>query len=197
VFEQDLSDIFKLDLCDKYLAAIKAVTKYNIKYKNGELIYRPNYFYAGLLVMDLEKIRNDGKVQELKEYMNCGHSFSGNDNDILNIVFNEDVVYLHPKYCFIPHLKRELLKLPMWHKAYGKKECIESVKTPAIIHYASKYKPWLTKKMAYKKEWMDYYKKSIFNDIPLTYRYEKECYSKKQRAWRHFIRRIKALLIGC
>jgi len=195
IFEQDISEIFNIDLSGAYLGVVKSVAVDNIKYKS-ELISRPNYFCAGLLVMNLEKIRNDGKDRELNDYMNCGYTFRNNDNDILNVVFDEDVVYLPPKYCFIPHRKRDLLQSPAWHKAFGKDECLDAVKNPAIIHYANKYKPWLTKKMAYKKEWMNYYKKSIFKDVPLSYKYA-EADSPRKRAWRSLKRRIKSLLRGC
>lgn len=188
VFKQDLSEIFNIDMSEAYLGAVKECFRNNIKYKKSELISRPNFFFAGLLVMNLEKIRNDGKDKELINYANCDYTFPLNDNDILNMVFNEGVVYLPPKYCFLPHRKEDMLRTPLWHKAYGKCECIDAVKNPAIIHYANKYKPWLTKKMAYKKKWMDYYKKSIFNDVPIIYKYE-ICYSKRQKAWRHLIRR--------
>ena len=188
IFKQDLSEVFKTDLSENYMGVIKSVAIDNVRYKE-EFISCPNYFNAGFLVMNLEKMRNDGKDKELLDYMNCGYAFPFNDQDIFNVVFRSCVVYLPPKYCFIPSKKRDLLKDSKWHEAYGKNESIEAVKKPAIIHYASKYKPWITKKTEYKNEWMKYYKKSIFKDIPLSYKYA-ESDSPRKKAWRRLLRRL-------
>lgn len=195
IFQQDLSDIFNIDLTEAYLGAVKSVVINKVQYKS-EIIPCPDYFCAGLLVMNLEKIRNDDKDRELNDYMSCGYAFVKNDNDILNIVFKKNVIFLPPKYCFIPQRKRDLLQSLAWQNAFGKDNCTEAVRNPAIIHYAVKYKPWLTKKTDYKKEWMNYYKKSIFKDVPLSYKYA-EADSPRKRAWRSLKRRIKSLLRGC
>lgn len=147
VILKDLYDVYSTDMADCFLGAIKQ-TKINSlsdarfkKYINkASGIKKGNYFNAGFLLMNLSKIREGNYTDEFIRLAKMG--FTNNDQDILNLVFENKVKYIPIKYCYIPmgsyfaNIERD--KLSQHHT---QEEISEYERDPAIIHYAGT-KPW-------------------------------------------------------
>jgi lipopolysaccharide biosynthesis glycosyltransferase len=144
---KDLSSVFSTNIDDYFLAATKQ-TKVNTlssdlykKYVNkANTIKQENYFNAGFLILNIEKIRGGNYEKEFIRLAKLG--FNNNDQDILNLVFQDQVKYLSIKHQYIPIGsyfnkidKSKLLKL------HTITEIEEQKKDPTIIHYLST-KPW-------------------------------------------------------
>ncbi len=147
VILKDLYAVYTADISDCYLGAVKQ-TKINslsdVKYKKyinkASVIKKGNYFNAGFLLMNLSKIREGNYTDEFIRLAKMG--FTNNDQDILNLVFENKIKYLPIKYCYIPmgsyfaNIDRSKLA-----QQYTQEEIREYEHDPAIIHYAGT-KPW-------------------------------------------------------
>jgi len=142
------------------------------------------YFNAGILLLNLEKIRQDSIVEKLWRFTqeNCPLHFQ--DQDALNAVLEGGVKYVDFKWNTLKDIEYlgEVLK---------NKEHRNLCKTvqPGIVHYVGANKPWLWSDFhfyGYKfiKEWWDYYKMTpyfdkseydIFKAIEFS-RKDKDCY---------------------
>lgn len=101
------------------------------------------YFNAGILLMDLEKMRNIDFEKRVEDYFNV---FSKNikyqDQDVLNGAFVGDVCYLNPRYNYMPsHRKLSKSKYSSLRKNYD--ESLVKSHFPLIIsHFCGGRKPW-------------------------------------------------------
>ncbi|HCW07927.1 MAG TPA: hypothetical protein DGG95_11255 [Cytophagales bacterium] len=152
IIVKDLNEIYQTDISDYYLGAIKQ-TKVNSlsparfkKYINKATdIKQGNYFNAGFLLMNLKKIREGNFTEEFIKLSKVG--FNNNDQDILNHVFQNQVKYIGPKYCYIPaysYFKK--IDRSKFTEMFSPAEINEYENDPAIIHYAS-MKPWNINKL--------------------------------------------------
>jgi UDP-glucose:(galactosyl)LPS alpha-1,2-glucosyltransferase len=147
VIQKDLFDVYSLDLGDHYLGAIKqskvntlSDSRYKKYINKASGIKKGNYFNAGFIVMDLKKLRAGNFTAEFIKLSKVG--FNNNDQDILNLVFENKVTYVPIEYCYIPidsyyHSieKGKLLKI------HTPSEMDDYERKPAIVHYAGT-KPW-------------------------------------------------------
>jgi len=152
VILKDLYEVYSTDISDCYLGAIRQ-TKVNALSKNeykeyinkAATIKQGNYFNAGFLLVNLSKIRQDNYNDEFRQLAKKG--FNNNDQDILNLVFENKVKYIPLKYCYMPidtyfnDIKKS--KLLEFHPEV---EIEEYKHDPAIIHYLST-KPWNVDKL--------------------------------------------------
>ncbi len=152
VFTKSIDNLYDTDLKDNSLAAIKdglAQENENLQlYIKSLKLIPSNYFNGGIIIFNNEKINNKGGIQkQIDPLLKNEYRFS--DQDILNIAFKNDVLYLNNKYNFTP-------------TSY----CTPPTNIPSVIHYAS-YKPW-RQPCAFSDIWWYYYRNSPF--------YEEEYY---------------------
>lgn len=130
-----------------------------------------NYFNAGVMVFNLNKMRKNFIEDELIRlfYLKNYHIV---DQDILNKVFQGNVFILPQKWnLVILYRGRELAQLPFKFDQDYK----NALKNPAIIHYAAPYnKPWLNEQVPYGELFWMFARKSPFYEIILK-RYINEC----------------------
>ena len=103
------------------------------------------YFNAGVLIIDLEAWRKKGIVAKLLQLADAQKDFEYNDQDVLNVEFNRNSIYL-PK---------------IWNaQSYDfKNNQIEN--TPQIIHFTGAEKPWHEYSVhPFKKEYLKYRRKT-------------------------------------
>ncbi len=96
------------------------------------------YINAGVLILNLEKLRRDKVDQELVGLLS--YKFPTQDQDIINKVCYGKIMHLPFKY-------NVMTKYAFWNeKDYGgiftHEEIKEAWNQPAIIHYADRDKPW-------------------------------------------------------
>lgn len=128
-------------------------------------------FNAGLLLMNLDKIRQEKSFKSTLEWVaNHPNLLQWADQNALNVVFYNDVVFLDG----------------MWNGSAQKKDHQHGEPMPAIIHYLTKVKPWHTE---YDGLYADQYEKYLsMTPWKGTPRQPRTVISKTS-----FLRRIKRL----
>lgn len=159
VFQDDISELWEMDLEDKYLAAVRCVL---LKHRpsdrdNLSPVYREKlastYFVTGIVVFNLKKIREDGIENRMMEViLDPNMEKRWPDQDILNIACDNNVKYLPLNYFAYPQLAKALQD-SSFTSYYSREEMYDSIIRPKIIHYAG-FKPWNTH-TEWEKAWWD------------------------------------------
>jgi len=168
IFREDLSSYYNLDMGENYYAAVDNCSALRPDVQDYisslGLDFNDGYFYAGNLVINSRKIREDNLVAKFKE---LGlKQYQQQDMDIFNIACNKRILALGPSFCLTVQLydlivnrRSEMLQL------FSEKE-IEHALVAGIVHYNGT-KPWNS--ICLNMDiWWSYYRKSIYFD-------EKEC----------------------
>ena len=135
IVNSSLSDLYNTNIDDYVMAGI-----YDIEYKKH--IENKTYVNSGVLLMNLDKIRNDNIEQKYAEHINQ-NKISMGDQEIINNVLNGQIKIIDNK----------------WNVQVGNfMNRSLFTKTPYIIHYVSYMKPWLKDSWAY---WKKYYFKYL------------------------------------
>ena len=147
VVQDDISELFDIDLTDKYLAAfLDPVLKYStkeIEHLSPEYVekLKDSYFGSGILVMNLQKIRQDNLEEKMIAVIRDDTIVKKfPDQDVLNIVCENKVAYLPLNYVGLPYLLG-YLKRPDFVSHYSRDELYDSIINPKILHFAA-FKPW-------------------------------------------------------
>ena len=124
-----LKELWEINLENKYCAA---VIDYNYKYSAQCAINVgvKNYFNSGVVLINNEKWANENVAGKLVDATN--NLFSENklifpDQDAMNYVFKENIVFLNPKFNFQANANTEMDK---------------EGEAPIIVHYNGGSKPW-------------------------------------------------------
>ena len=118
--------------------------------KNIGLSCEAAYVNAGVLLIDLEKLREFDIREKIDSYMNkYARLISYADQDLLNGIFNQEIGYLPPKYDVmtidVVHTYREIQLLRRPTNFYNEIEMREAIKDLRIIHYTTNMlviRPW-------------------------------------------------------
>ena len=133
-----------IDIIGQIKSGGKQLEKY-IKEKL-ELNNPLNYFQCGTLILDLDKLKKYTSSKELIDIA-CSYSFRCHDQDVLNKVFKDKVLYLPQKWNVLMNWENptngtnraQFLKMAPKELFY---EYETARKNPLIIHYAGYQKPW-------------------------------------------------------
>lgn len=138
---EDVANIYENDISSYYAGVVK---DYNI-IRDMSMSFRHHvhnvlnmknegdYFNAGVLLLNLDRIRRDFSLQffmEQAELKGAKH----HDQDVLNSLFYGNVYFMPPKYNSM--WQNEELYLNV-------KNGEEAIKRPTIVHYPGSGKPWL------------------------------------------------------
>lgn len=102
----DIMELYDIDINDKPIAGVNEWTLTNLNTKWGYIQYlrdefkhfEEKYFNAGVLLMNLEYMRNDLMSTRCQIAFDEHKEFKYNDQDILNWLYDEDAVNAHPKW---------------------------------------------------------------------------------------------------
>lgn len=167
---RDLSELFDLDIDSYYIGAVRDIeaAKYITRFDYKSSRPNPdNYINAGVLVMNLKKIREDNLVRTFLDLAKERLIFA--DQDIINIACKDKILFLELKYNAL--VKYRFLNYKENHysdfitKYFSVEEIHEAIDHPAIIHYAQPVKPWHTPYVYKGEYWFDYVKSYINRDI--------------------------------
>ena len=160
VFNGDLSHLIDFDLEDNSIGAVKMpiVNQYHKKHLLSLKLDESNYINSGFLLINLRKIREEDSFEK-KIYPLLTKKFTFQDQDILNIVFQNDIKFLDESYNY----NYDILK-------YKK----PNIKAPIVIHYTGP-KPWDVIR-SFNDLWWEYYRKSIYFDIDSYMDFQKKNY---------------------
>lgn len=105
------------------------------------------YINSGVLLFDLVKWRNGRYGEKIIEYYKkCQGKLFAADQDIINVVLQDEIYYLPPKYNFYNiywlYPYKFLKKLMGNAYYYDRGTFDESIKNPVIIHYLGEERPW-------------------------------------------------------
>ena len=169
IVQEDLTELWNYNLSDVYAGVVKNIRPY------GDANYQTNilktnhkaYFNSGVLLLNLTRFREYSLESKLLDYRKDGIN-NNMDQDALNVVLNEEVLYLPLKYnvqngsiCKSPISEiTEYYGIP--HN-YTKDDIIKSA---AILHLAAPWKPWIFSNTLYSPQWNDLYKEVFGEDYP-------------------------------
>ena len=153
------------------------------------------YFNAGVLLMNLTRWKQEHVTRRTMAYLESGKRIRLLDQDALNAVLHSVWKPLHYRWNVIGSIAgRPFFKA----KHLNKKQYMESLSDPAIIHFGGYMKPWLIQKLGNK--WDDEYNKVLANQgldfvhqrtakaafYSLYDRYFRSCFYPLERAvWKH------------
>lgn len=129
IVQKPLEELYNMDLGNKSIGVILDGKKDQISsLKRLNLSLERTYFNAGVMLMDLEKIRSNEKFNRTIDYcLNPDRELQLNEQDGLNIIFEND-------YEIAPTI---------WNYTHGNSEennfHIDEI---GIIHYTGSIKPW-------------------------------------------------------
>ena len=108
-----------------------------------------NYFNSGVMIMNLKRIRETGKADQLAEWCLFWDKNTLRaiimDQTLLNYIFRDDVLYLEYKFNdYSLMVSRGVLNETKRYlkKQYGYEEPPNSVKDAIILHFLGELKPW-------------------------------------------------------
>lgn len=141
----DLSDLFKISL-EKYAVAGSLAAGYLLN--NHKKLYQElglkslrNYVNAGVLLMNLKKLRYENAENQWNELI-C-KSFPSMDQDIINITLQNEILIIPPRYNFMSKYYNGIARGEQeFESVYSNYEMSSALNNPFIIHYADKIKPW-------------------------------------------------------
>ena len=137
----DLSKLYKYDIGDNLVGAIPdasvQIVPEFIKYVESSLkIKRENYFNAGILIMNLKKMRQTHLLRRVLDISKNVVFNIAQDQDLLNVICKDSVYYLPAEWNLMP---------------IGQKN-----PNPSLIHYNLIYKPWKRDDVLYQEHFWRY-----------------------------------------
>lgn len=168
-----LMELWNTDISSAYFAGVQDTTGKNSRI-SVELSCEDDYVNAGVLLMNIEKMRKDGMEKKFFEYlMHKNYRVEFNDQGILNHCCNFGIKLVNPKYNFmIPYDRydrKKLIKIIQKPKFYSDGAIEEAKMDPVIVHFAGYAfsRPWFEgAKGRFIKEFLESSKKSGFAFIP-------------------------------
>lgn len=126
-------------------------------FKNKLKKKNTRYFNAGILLMNLEFIRQHNLVEKLWRFAQEESPLEYQDQDIFNAVMEDCVKYVDYKWNVVKDLDKYARKIT---DADKREYLLQTYDTPGIFHYVGSNKPWLLhNNYSYKhvKDWWVYY----------------------------------------
>lgn len=158
----DLGEMFNLKMDDNIILGF---ADRGFKYIDRLGYEDYKYITAGVLLIDLKKIRNQNITNKFIDFMNINKNrLIQNDQTVINVVLKKNIGFLPPKFGIwnFRHKKDVVIYYynlrNKYHKdIYKKSTFINAWKNPTIVHYVYK-KPWLNErkyknKYFHKKWW--------------------------------------------
>ena len=138
-----LAPLWELDLAGYWVGAVTNVFQDNHLHRPAELgLAGPEvYFNAGVLLMNLAQMREDGRTEALLEYgVENAERLEWRDQDALNVVLGERRLELHPRWNVMNSFylfRRNARVLGRWRLGQARRN-------PAIRHFEGPdaLKPW-------------------------------------------------------
>lgn len=185
VVMKDISQLFDIDLEDKYLASFKTPAFLYFETEHLDKKIRDQYFGGGLWIMNLKKMREDKLGEKVLSIINNkALNLKWHDQDIMNIACDGNVAYFSYEYVSLPHWYYELKDKDYYDEIYKNRELEDAMMRPAIIHYAG-FKPWVKRSRPPRtyEIWYYYLRKTPFkHDFDDVYEYiESKIYRYKVR----------------
>ena len=137
----DLTPLWQTGLEGHHLAAVTNVLMPQHRGRPASLGLEPDtYFNSGVLLMNLELMREHGATEALRSYaLENGDALEWPDQDTLNVVLGRQRVPLHPRWNAM-----NSLRFPWAADVFGAEVVAEARRAPGIRHFEGPddNKPW-------------------------------------------------------
>ena len=165
IFRSVLSNIyFSVDLHDSYVAGVNALIPFipdmRAYYQKMRKVEMKGIIYAGNIILNSKKIREDNIIEQFKELAKKNFRFQ--DLDVLNIVCQHRVTYLKPEFCVTTYFSEFSIRNRTILRQYWTDNDIALALQNGIVHYNGQ-KPWKGFCVNF-DIWWEYYRKSPFFD---------------------------------
>jgi lipopolysaccharide biosynthesis glycosyltransferase len=154
IVDSDISELFTLDFDGKSIGTVLELGQ-NKKHAKLIGIKHGTYFNAGVVLMNLEKIRKENSFHKMMQILiQNPKNFPYQDQDALNVYFQNDILYLPHYYNYCYYFNTQKPKIP-FNKA-------------KIIHYAGTVKPKYFESLhPLRKVFLKYMAQSVYaDDLP-------------------------------
>lgn len=175
----ELKSLYFCDMENKTIAAVpdSITLEYLSKLECIGFSKLKTYFNSGVILIDIEKWNKNNTFSNFLSYADR-FDFAYPDQDILNILFQNDVKYLPEQY--------------NWRNwKYNEKDLLKDINNIRIVHFTGEIKPWM--EAGYCKLYTKFHKKSLWKDIPLSPPNKTREYRKFAKALFFRLNLIKAL----
>jgi lipopolysaccharide biosynthesis glycosyltransferase len=163
IARKDLSEMFRINVDDNYIAGVKAAgyyqTKEQMEKKKVQLGIEAidSYVNAGVLIMNLAKMRKDGIEENFEKALE--NKWPSQDQDVLNAICYGKIRIIHMKYNAMTKYELDndnaYKNIKYLKRVYSKGEWDSGRKNPTIIHFCDKTKPWTSVQAVYSYLWWD------------------------------------------
>lgn len=145
VVKDDITPLWNVDLEDHPIAAV--IDSGTIYWKHEYAKKVTSYFNSGVMVMNLQAMRDDRYPDALIERKRLLNDSTLMDQNVFNLVFDNKVKLLPIQWnCLFVNLVRakELFEIDDLNQTYGVdyRDVGEVARRACVIHYSSKDKPW-------------------------------------------------------
>lgn len=153
ICDGSLDELYNMDLGDNIVAGVNdCLSKYY--YDFFHLNENHRYHNSGVLLIDLEKYRNEKIEEKVTKFMNDNHGYVFfMEQTVVNVVLKDRFLNLDLKYNYysmaaaLSYRKLKMLRHP--YNYYSKEEYEEARKNPVLIHFTSSFllvnRPWFNK----------------------------------------------------
>lgn len=139
IVRHSLDELFKTNLKGMACGVVEDQNGDDLRLHNPIMMFS-RYFNSGVLLMNLDYWREHHVAQQLTDWIaNRKEPLMCPDQDALNVVLENKVVFLDYKYNFQQGLYRDK---PVWLRADKWQHVAEDRKDPVIVHYTAGEKPW-------------------------------------------------------
>lgn len=158
VVNSDLAELYDIDLENNYYGGVCHPTYY---FGNGEghckLLNIPDlhsYINAGVLLINLEKIREDNLEPILLNAVK--NNYPAIDQDVINSICYGKIKHVPFKYNVLIKTV-EYIKDNKITEIYNYNEFLDAFKNPIIVHFANPTKPWQDSNLLFADLWEKYF----------------------------------------
>lgn len=169
VVEQDLTEFFTQPMDDAYLTGVMAAAYHarpDARAQRDGMPSYDRYVNAGVLVMNLDKIRADGLPERFLELADA--DFESDDQDVLNVACYQGIHVVPMRFNlmtkYLPLSERRFAEIPGVARCWDVDELRQALASPVIIHYADKRKPWADLSVDLAGRWWFYAVRSPYRD---------------------------------
>ena len=139
LIREDLEEFYNTAFDDKLAVVVGDFYKRIVELEN--FLGVEYYFNAGVMLLNLEKMRNQNITKQLFEntiLLKNANKLTFHDQCVFNYTLNRKVEFVSPKY----NAQLGLFQT-IFQKMYAKEVLDEGIKNPSIVHFTTEKKPWL------------------------------------------------------
>ena len=159
---KDLSEMYSIEFKDKMYFCGTLENIHLLDELKNLGIEANKYFSAGIMLINLKAIRNDGIEKKIRDFI-PNHILPTADQTAINAVCNNNIQILPYKYAiFAKDSFEKLVKLNEEQEImyrFNKSELIQAFNEPTFFHYYDGHKPWKKNYLQFNRVYWWFYAK--------------------------------------